>query len=115
VNIAYGINISETDDTYTEDAEEAFKGLAEAAIPGKFLVDLLPILKYVPSWMPGASFKRKAAYWRRVNADMAQKPFAYVKETFVSSIALCQFLSVVEIRIYTAARECGAIRGCNND
>lgn len=31
---------------------------------GVFLVDLIPILKYIPSWFPGAGFKRQAAQWK---------------------------------------------------
>jgi hypothetical protein len=91
MDIAYGIKVSESEDPYISNAEEALKGLAEAGTPGSFLVDLLPILKYVPSWMPGAGFKRKAAYWRKVNLDMAEKPFEHVKATLVSSIAVSSY------------------------
>jgi hypothetical protein len=44
---------------------------------------LLPFLKYVPSWFPGAGFKKKAAYWARINTALAEKPFRYVQEQFV--------------------------------
>jgi hypothetical protein len=33
-------------------------GSAAAVSPGKFLVNVIPWLKYVPDWMPGAGFKR---------------------------------------------------------
>ena len=36
-------------------------GGSEAGILGAFWVEFLPILKYVPSWFPGAGFQRKAA------------------------------------------------------
>lgn len=39
---------------------------ATGAIPGKFLVDVLPWLKYVPEWVPGASFQRLAREWKEV-------------------------------------------------
>ena len=45
-------------------------------------MDYLPFLKHVPSWMPGAGFKRKAAYWDMVNEDMIEKPF--LKDQLVS-------------------------------
>jgi hypothetical protein len=97
MHIAYGIKVTEADDPYISNAEAALSGLAQAAIPGQFLVDLLPILKYVPSWVPGASFKRKAAYWRRINVNMAEKPFEYVKEALVSSTRFKKHLSSVDI------------------
>lgn len=88
MRVAYGIKISDMDDPYITTAEEAMDGLAQAGIPGKYLVDFIPILKYVPSWMPGADFKRKAAHWARVNTVMADRPFDHVKETLVSSALL---------------------------
>jgi hypothetical protein len=86
MNIAYGIKVSETIDPYISNAEEAVSGILQAALPGKFLVDQLPILKYIPIWMRGVGFNRKVAHWRKVNVDMLAKPFEHVKETLVSSI-----------------------------
>jgi hypothetical protein len=83
MKIAYGIVVQESDDPYISIAEEALSGVAEAAIPGAFWVDLFPILKYVPSWFPGAGFQKKAAHWREVNASLAEKPFRYVEEQLV--------------------------------
>ena len=83
MKIAYGIDVQDNDDPYISLAEEALHGLNQAATPGAFWVDLFPILKYVPSWFPGAGFQRKAAYWREVNATMVEKPFRYVKEQLV--------------------------------
>ena len=36
----------------------------EVAKPGAFLVDIIPWLKYVPAWVPGADFQRKGKDWR---------------------------------------------------
>jgi hypothetical protein len=83
MNIAYGIAVQETDDPYLSIAEEALSGLTQAAIPGAFWVDFVPILKYVPSWFPGAGFQKKASRWREVNHAMVEKPFRHVKEQLV--------------------------------
>ena len=86
MKIGYGIDVQESDDPYISLAEESLHGLNEAAHPGAFWVDLFPILKYVPNWFPGASFQRKAAHWREVNAAMVEKPFHYVKEQLVGNL-----------------------------
>ena len=83
MNIGYGISVQESDDPYILIAEEALNGLSEAGVPGAFWVDLIPLLKYVPSWFPGAGFQKKAARWREVNNAMAEKPFRHVKEQLV--------------------------------
>ena len=83
MKIGYGIAVRETNDPYISVAEEVLDGLSRAGVPGAFWVDLVPILKYVPSWFPGASFQKKAARWREVNHIMAEKPFSYAKEQLV--------------------------------
>ena len=85
MKIGYGIAVQESDDPYILIAEEALSGAAEAGIPGAFWVDLIPILKYLPSWFPGAGFQRKAAHWREAVKTMAEKPFRYVQEQLVQA------------------------------
>ncbi|KAF8884193.1 cytochrome P450 [Infundibulicybe gibba] len=80
MEIAYGIKVVDTNDPYTTIAEEAFVGLAEAGVAGTFLVDLIPMLQYVPAWMPGAGFRRKANHWRSLNHQLANKPWVAVQE-----------------------------------
>ncbi|KAF8874410.1 putative CyP450 monooxygenase [Infundibulicybe gibba] len=80
MKLAYGIPISDSNDPYITIAEECLSSLTIASVPGTFLVDLLPILKYVPAWMPGAGFQKKAAYWKKLNRRMAHDPFHAVKK-----------------------------------
>ena len=63
--MTYGINVRPYNDPYIKIAEEAVGSIAELLIPGTFLVDIIPILKYVPEWFPGAKFQRKAAVMRK--------------------------------------------------
>ena len=83
MKIAYGIEVQESDDPYILVGEETMRGVNEAGIPGAFWVDLLPLLKYVPSWFPGAGFQKKATHWREVNKALTESPFRYVKEQLV--------------------------------
>ena len=83
MKIGYGIAVQESDDPYISNAEVAMNGAAEAGIPGAFWVDLFPILKYVPSWFPGAGFQKKAARVREATNAMAERPFRHVQEQLV--------------------------------
>ena len=83
MKIAYGISVQESDDPYISMAELAFSGVAEAGIPGAFWVDSFPILKYVPSWFPGAGFQKKATRVREATNIMVEKPFCLVQEQLV--------------------------------
>ena len=93
MKIGYGISVQESDDPYISMAEVAMNGAAEAGIPGAFWVDFLPILKYVPSWFPGAGFQKKAAYWRKATNAMAEKPFRLVQEQLVYKFIFCELMS----------------------
>ena len=48
-----------------------------------FRVDMIPILKYVPSWFPGAGCQKKAARWREGVNAMSENPFRHVQEQLV--------------------------------
>ena len=83
MKVAYGIDVQESDDPYILVAEEAVKGMHQAALPGAFLVDLFPMLRFVPSWFPGAGFQIKAAYWKEFTKSMVENPFRYAEEQLV--------------------------------
>ena len=85
MSITYGLPVRESDDPYITLAEEALRGIAEGGIPGTFLVDLLPFLKYMPSWFPGAGFKRMAAHYAAVNVEVVNQPFEIVQTKMVSA------------------------------
>lgn len=87
ISIAYGIKISGFDDPYIVNIEESSKGFNLAGIPGSFLVDLIPALKYVPSWFPGAGFKKIAEYYVEVNRRMVELPFNHVVRQIVRTSA----------------------------
>ena len=99
MKISYGIDVQDSDDPYISLAKDALDGLNEAAVPGTFWVDLFPILKYVPSWFPGAGFQKKATRWRENNAIMIEKPFRYVEEQLVGN-HLFRELMKLYIRIF---------------
>jgi hypothetical protein len=79
----YSINVRPYNDPYIKTAEEAIAAMAELFIPGAFLVDIIPILKYVPEWFPGAKFQSKAAVMRKHAARIRNATFAATEELMV--------------------------------
>lgn len=84
IGIAYGLETSVQDDPYIRAAEESLKPLFIASVPGTFLVDQLPLLKYVPAWMPGAGFKRKAREWYEMSQTTLHHAYTDAKRAIVS-------------------------------
>ncbi|KAJ7171662.1 cytochrome P450 [Mycena crocata] len=92
LHITYGYDIKEKgDDPLVDLADEAMLGFADIIRPGAYLVDVLPVLKYVPSWFPGANFKRIAQRYANATNDMADVPLAHVKEQLAQGKAASSY------------------------
>jgi hypothetical protein len=81
--MTYSINVRPYNDPHIKIAEEAMAVAAELLIPGAFLVDIIPILKYVPEWFPGAKFQSKAATMRKHAKMMRNTTFLVTEELMV--------------------------------
>ncbi|KDQ62053.1 hypothetical protein JAAARDRAFT_122537 [Jaapia argillacea MUCL 33604] len=85
LNLAYGYQVKEGHDEFVDLIDRAMKQFSIMTTPNAFLVDAFPILRHVPSWFPGAGFKRIAAEYKETCTDMANLPFEYVKQQMASS------------------------------
>jgi hypothetical protein len=83
LSMTYSINVCPFNDPHIKIVEEAFGAFAELVIPGAFLVDVIPMLKYVPEWFPGATFQSKAAVMRKHAAIMRNTTFAATEKLMV--------------------------------
>ncbi|KZP19024.1 cytochrome P450 [Athelia psychrophila] len=89
--LAYGINVLPSNDPYISVAEQGIARLAEATVPGAYLVDTFPLLKYVPAWVPGAGFQRKTQEWKKLAVELLNSPFDAVKKEIASGTATPSF------------------------
>lgn len=49
-------------------------------MPGVWMVDVLPFLRYLPDWLPGVGFKHTARLWKKTLTDVVNNPYMYVKQ-----------------------------------
>ncbi|KAJ3565869.1 hypothetical protein NP233_g7367 [Leucocoprinus birnbaumii] len=110
LSLAYGLPIDEQGTTgkYEDNAVDNPRSsasliqLAEAAVEtlnatyaeGAVVVDLLPILRYFPSWFPGLGFKAKMPGWRRLAREFRERPFEVGRSLFAEGKAEESFLSL---------------------
>uniref|UniRef100_A0A0W0F3X1 Cytochrome P450 n=1 Tax=Moniliophthora roreri TaxID=221103 RepID=A0A0W0F3X1_MONRR len=78
LRVAYGYTAKDKDDEMIKAANDAMATLGPAIAPGYFLVNQIPILRFVPEWFPGANFKRQARIWAPLYDAMVDIPFNYV-------------------------------------
>ncbi|KAI8982788.1 CyP450 monooxygenase [Trametes punicea] len=93
MGIVYGLDIVDDNDQYLALARKAMDIFIEFMVPGRYLVETLPILRHIPSWFPGAGFKRKAIGWRKDVLALRDVPFDAVKENMANGTAPHEELS----------------------
>ncbi|EKM56470.1 uncharacterized protein PHACADRAFT_253611 [Phanerochaete carnosa HHB-10118-sp] len=80
LKLSYGYEVQEGHDHLIELVDTATEQFSMATSPGAFLVDVFPLLRYVPAWVPGAGFQKKAQEWKRTIKRMADEPCEFVKK-----------------------------------
>jgi hypothetical protein len=60
-------------------AGEAMEYFADATVPGKWHVDILPFLQYLPDWFPGNGYKRSAKRYAAVVDRCRELPYAFTQ------------------------------------
>ncbi|KDR66581.1 hypothetical protein GALMADRAFT_147803 [Galerina marginata CBS 339.88] len=94
LSLAYGLPMQDSNDPFVDLAQQALTSLAEAGVPGAFLVDVFPVLKYIPEFVPGAGFKKKARIWRRLQDDMREVPYNATVQIMASGVVTPCFTSI---------------------
>ncbi|KAF9553593.1 cytochrome P450, partial [Agrocybe pediades] len=113
IAITYGLDVQPKDDPYIAVAEEGVVPLALAIVPGAFLVDTIPLLKYVPAWMPGAGFKKKAREWTELSRRMVEEPFEATKKLMAQGVCSSSFVSDTLVKMQDVADRDDAYREDN--
>jgi hypothetical protein len=88
LDTTYGLDVNNKDDKYIDQAERGMAAMAAGGTPG-YLVDLIPSLKYLPSWLPGAQFKRDAKVWSRDVSAMPRDCLRFVEDGLVCRLLPC--------------------------
>ncbi|KAF8897015.1 cytochrome P450 [Mucidula mucida] len=87
LRITYGIEVQDKTDPFVIQAEKGMHALAVAGRPGAFLVDTWPILRFVPSWVPGAGFKTWAKEAKKSVTAMRDAPLKFLEEAVADGTA----------------------------
>ncbi|KAF8984058.1 cytochrome P450 [Cyathus striatus] len=93
--LGYGIKIQPINDPLVEFSKQTLGEGLRAGTPGRYLVDVIPALKYVPEWMPGAGFKRVAKMWYGLAQEFRNRPFEKGMDALAAGSSLTRsFLSM---------------------
>ncbi|KAI0299744.1 cytochrome P450 [Multifurca ochricompacta] len=91
LDVAYGYKVRDLDDPIVHITELANDQFARASIPGAFLADVLPFLRYVPDWFPGTGWKQLGREWGVNVRKMVETPFEFAKRRRAAGVIVPSF------------------------
>ncbi|KAG1780854.1 cytochrome P450 [Suillus placidus] len=92
MSVSYGLPVQTPDDLYITDAEETMDMVGKVTVPGAFWVDLIPCLKYLPSWIPFNKIHQVGSFGRQRVERMIARPFEHVLEEMAKGVARPSFV-----------------------
>ncbi|PPQ92201.1 LOW QUALITY PROTEIN: hypothetical protein CVT25_008975 [Psilocybe cyanescens] len=104
MKLAYGWTVLDNHDPFVRLMEDSFKLQSEITKPGRWLVDIFPILmedrvtivasvRFVPPWFPGGGFRRQAEVFRKEMNKVDVVPFEWAKKQIESGNYIPSFTS----------------------
>jgi len=83
--MAYGYKVNEQEpDVLVSIINRTISNFSLAAVPMGWAVDVIPALRYLPDWFPGAGFKKTAREYRKVVEASAYVPYRFVQRQMAS-------------------------------
>ncbi|PPQ81712.1 hypothetical protein CVT25_013442 [Psilocybe cyanescens] len=82
ISMMYGYEVKSVDEPCVTVADEAIMLGTRLLVPGASLINIIPSLRHVPEWFPGASSRKMAAKIRRMTDEVIRFPLDYVKKSF---------------------------------
>ncbi|GJE98219.1 cytochrome P450 [Phanerochaete sordida] len=93
----YGYRVETNADPLLQLGQECVDILSNkiASGGGIWPVDIFPFLQHLPTWFPGAGFKRKAAVWRAKMEEFVDKPYEMLLERVKTGTAVPCFVTTL--------------------
>lgn len=92
LSVIYGLDDRREHADHIATASQCSMEFLDLAFPGKFLVDSLPFLKHIPSWVP-LSPRWQASKWRETADKVQTLPYSEAKRRVESGVAQRSFLT----------------------
>ncbi|KAJ7162570.1 cytochrome P450 [Mycena crocata] len=106
LRISHGYEVKENNDPFVQLAEQATEQFSLSTAPGGFMVDVIPALRHVPTWLPFTGWRTKADAWAATLNQLVEQPYSFVKHQMAAGTAPVSFTStLLEPKQLTAEEE----------
>lgn len=79
----YGYDVMSIDDPFVTGADKSVTLGLEFLVPNASLINLFPMLAFIPAWFPGASSPKLFAEVKRLTNEVFQAPMDWAKMSMV--------------------------------
>ncbi|KAJ7684152.1 putative monooxygenase [Mycena polygramma] len=84
IQVTFGHYLTGHDDPFLTMPLTAVENFSKATAAGAWVVDFVPMLQYLPKWMPGAGFLTTAANYRKIVFDTTYEPYLWSKKNLAA-------------------------------
>ncbi|KIK52675.1 hypothetical protein GYMLUDRAFT_49821 [Collybiopsis luxurians FD-317 M1] len=113
LSMAFGISPEreESFDHFVNLSKVGVDAVSDVAVPGNHLVDIVPVLQYLPEWLPGMGWKKEVAHQKKLIYSMLHDPLQFTKKkiesgaTVKSSMASRQMQEMQDSGIWNKENE----------
>ncbi|QRW03315.1 cytochrome P450 family protein [Ceratobasidium sp. AG-Ba] len=93
LRVAYGHEVKSVDDIFVRNAALGTAAFSETMQPTRWVVDMLPMLRYLPVWFPLATFHRRAKQIYEMESTHRELPFQDLEKRVSEGTAEACFAS----------------------
>ncbi|KAG8740560.1 hypothetical protein FRC11_000198, partial [Ceratobasidium sp. 423] len=104
LSCVYGYEVTSSDDEFIKLAESASLHVGQALLPSNFLVNVIPTLKNIPSWVPGTGWKATVREWSQEFSQTVSLPYEYTVTQMAVGTAMPSVLSQI-LQSFTSREE----------
>ncbi|EIM84332.1 CyP450 monooxygenase [Stereum hirsutum FP-91666 SS1] len=87
MSIAFGYNLKGEKDVYVTKTEAFAEAIIDSMSPTSSIVNVFPILRHLPTWIPGIGKMRYVDEVRRLGLEIREEPFDFVKKSISDGTA----------------------------
>jgi hypothetical protein len=88
----YGYNVESIDDPFVIGADKSVTLGLEFLVPNASLINVFPMLSFIPAWFPGASSHKLFAEVKRLTDEVFQFPMDWAKTSMVRQLGILSLL-----------------------
>ena len=101
----YGYDVESIDDPFVTGTDKSVTLGLEFLVPNASLINMFPMLAYIPAWFPGASSLKLFSEVKRLTNEVFQVPMDWAKLSMVRQLGILTFLRILIVRMISERRD----------